>query len=843
MSNKNYFKYLIIIILFIGLLNSSTCVIKKMTTGIEVFEYWDDENNKLDIEAKLSYINFDTGQRTSLAGRNLIFNVTVFKNDDSNETITRTIQTDSMGWGRRTFYLDDVKEYQVLVEYEGESNFKPSTGTVGGGGDFDEKKYITNLPEGISLVSCLPILILFGFLGAAMYASGGNPFGFVDLTTTRGFRMNRNLRKMMMLQSAGSVGAQMLGSVIGGLGALRKALTKLEGAKSEGGENTKGKEDNKPSATEEQGDGKVNTVMKNDRRVSRDTKTPGNTSKGPGTEVKMSDVNQKPSITKGTPKTYEGLRKVIDVLSVISSLLTFNVIGGIQGIGAASQSGEEIMKNKFFYSREGRVSEQNVQNKIKKLREMEKIQSMTPDELKEHLRLIKMNAKLEKETNEKTIETIDKKIEKLKKAKENEKKGINKIKMRWQINRLKSKKEILNRKNEIIDKKDLDLTKIANKIDDLYEKIGKTGDFNVYDIDIKNNNLIYLKNFSEILDKEMDVKIDINTFKNEIKKMEEYSNEITERTLEVNSNIETNILRINSEDIERIKNEIENKNKEEDYDTFSKKYVKENYDNIIDKMIDNQEYGGLKNLGVDEILISDYVIEKKYDLADEFREAYSKINPQNREVFATYEDEELEKIKDEIMYKTPDLLEGYGLSKKDRTELNKEEIKKVKEYEDFIEKNKMPVDKAEEMFSKFDNIYKIKETTISNMKQKMGEIDKKIEELYGGDFKEANKKMGKKIEEERKKVEEEMDKIKRIKTYESQIMEEYQTKKLEKPDEYTENMMKLNYLYNKNKEKDLKNTLDKIKKNERIYEPTLDKLKNEIESDLYLRKKREKKNN
>ena len=197
-------KFLLIFIIIITITHSSSCILDKINTNIVVFGNYDENIGKLDIEAKLTYVNIDTGDKKPIPGAVIEIVVNVTKNNDESYLIPKEVVTNGMGWGKKTFYLEkDIKEYQVKVYYKGDGTFKEAMGTLGGGGEYEQASYTTNLPEGISLTACLPFLVLIGFLGAAMYASGGNPFGFVDMSTSRGFRMNRNLRKTLFVQGLG----------------------------------------------------------------------------------------------------------------------------------------------------------------------------------------------------------------------------------------------------------------------------------------------------------------------------------------------------------------------------------------------------------------------------------------------------------------------------------------------------------------------------------------------------------------------------------------------------------------------------------------------------------------
>ena len=235
MSNV-HIKVISLLLISLLLVGAGACVLDKINTKISVFDEYESEIQRLEISAKLSYINMDSGDTNPIPGQklNIILNVT--KNTGESEEIIREVMTNSGGWAKRTFYLEDVKNYDVKVTFDGSGAYKSAIGTLSGAGEYEQISYVTNLPEGISLTTCMPILILFGFLGAAMYASGGNPFGFVDLTPSRGFRMNRNLRKSMFTQTGGfMIGSTIARAIEGVIKKLQRIKTKGEGKEGEGG--------------------------------------------------------------------------------------------------------------------------------------------------------------------------------------------------------------------------------------------------------------------------------------------------------------------------------------------------------------------------------------------------------------------------------------------------------------------------------------------------------------------------------------------------------------------------------------------------------------------------------
>jgi len=419
MSNV-HIKVISLLLISLLLVSAGTCVLDKINTKISVFDEYESEIQRLEISAKLSYINMDSGDTNPIPGQklNIILNVT--KNTGESEETIREVMTNSGGWAKRTFYLEDVKNYDVKVTFDGSGAYKSAIGTLSGAGEYEQISYVTNLPEGISLTTCMPLLILFGFLGAAMYASGGNPFGFVDLTPSRGFRMNRNLRKSMFTQAGGF----MIGGTIAKAieGALKEASkdkeTKGEGKEGEGndGKDTKKNEGNeKVKAPVDIKKGNLLNSRQNKRVQNKPTQD------NKGTKASLENKNTKTFDMGGEKLFIKTKGKTFHVLANISLILLSFVTGSGWTPPYSPGGTRDIAKR----------SREQIENKFKK--EILKNKKIKDKKIEVDKKIIILKA--QQENNNKNLAIIDKQIigledkvnslkEKLKKAEPGKKTAI-----------------------------------------------------------------------------------------------------------------------------------------------------------------------------------------------------------------------------------------------------------------------------------------------------------------------------------------------------------------------------------------------------------------------------------
>lgn len=220
---KQAMSLIAILLIASALFGGASCIIQKADTSIRVTESYDEDTGQLVVYAKLTYTNVDTGQTMGLGQKELkfILNYTTVEGEKSSEF---KAQTDSSGKASVNFVIPGAIKHTATVVFAGDSAFKESVGTVGG--TKGTTSFETNLPKDINLTTCMPLLLLIGFLGAAMYASGRNPFGMVDFTASRGITVQRRMIK------AYQIGWAIMFGTVGGI--LSAIGTKLTGAKAEG---------------------------------------------------------------------------------------------------------------------------------------------------------------------------------------------------------------------------------------------------------------------------------------------------------------------------------------------------------------------------------------------------------------------------------------------------------------------------------------------------------------------------------------------------------------------------------------------------------------------------------
>ena len=233
---------LLLIMLIVPIYAAVGCIIKKADTEIFVTESYDPDSGQLIANAKLTYTDVETGKKVGLGQRELVFNVNYTTKEGENKFDSAKAQTNNLGKATASFVIPNAKEHKLEVIFKGDEGFKESVGTLTGGSG-TEVSFKSNLPEGVDLVTCMPLLLLIGMLGAAMYASGRNPFGIVDFTAPRGFTVQRRVMKAF---TAGGWGSWALAFTGGALSAIAGGLLKTMSEKGK----EKGKEEEKKKAEE-----------------------------------------------------------------------------------------------------------------------------------------------------------------------------------------------------------------------------------------------------------------------------------------------------------------------------------------------------------------------------------------------------------------------------------------------------------------------------------------------------------------------------------------------------------------------------------------------------------------
>ncbi|MEM3364479.1 MAG: hypothetical protein QXS93_03150 [Candidatus Micrarchaeia archaeon] len=309
--------------------SGASCIIQKAETSIRVSEYYDEDTGQLAVSARLTYTNLDTGKTEGLGQQELEFIVN-YTTSEGEKSDKFKMQTDTRGWATVNFVIPGAIKHTATVIYKGNDAFKESIGTVGGSAR-SSTSFETGLPQDINLVACLPLLILVGFLGAAMYASGRNPFGVVDFTAPRGITTQRRVMKAFQ---AGWV-AQIFAISGGVVGAI---ATSMVGAKAipRESEKEKGKEEASKQKGEEQKGGHVKGAVgdleakpKKKEPEPQQTKPPvpaTPTEQASKSNVVIRDAEKLSQVT--LPKivhTVSGFGATLGIIGVILSVLGGNV--------------------------------------------------------------------------------------------------------------------------------------------------------------------------------------------------------------------------------------------------------------------------------------------------------------------------------------------------------------------------------------------------------------------------------------------------------------------------------------------------------------------------------------
>ncbi|MCX8205785.1 MAG: hypothetical protein N3H30_00990 [Candidatus Micrarchaeota archaeon] len=233
MAGKGALSALLLVVMLLPALQYSAggCLIEKIPTSLKASENYDADTGQLIVYATLTYTEPSSGKKEVIAGQSIKF--TLNYTDGDGEHIEETSSTtNAAGKATATFVIPGSESHTVKVKFAGMAGFKESEAEVSGGGGEMASAVQAELPEGINLVTCMPLLLLAGLLGAAMYASGQNPFGIVDFTAPQGIRTQRRLMKQTTSGwfAAGAAGLVAVGSIISGIssGAIKATVTKEE---------------------------------------------------------------------------------------------------------------------------------------------------------------------------------------------------------------------------------------------------------------------------------------------------------------------------------------------------------------------------------------------------------------------------------------------------------------------------------------------------------------------------------------------------------------------------------------------------------------------------------------
>lgn len=179
-------KLLIVAIFLLVLFSVSAaleiCPVSKMPTEISIDHVRHPANpaigvetNTIDVTIHLNWANRGTGERGPIPNRELLVKITLF----DKTVMERPINTSDNGIVNITVPTGSVDPRKV--SYSIYASFAPGTKEPFMG----SAKTVTYTPTMVPLVSfemCLPFVLILGILMAAMYATGKNPFGYLDFS-------------------------------------------------------------------------------------------------------------------------------------------------------------------------------------------------------------------------------------------------------------------------------------------------------------------------------------------------------------------------------------------------------------------------------------------------------------------------------------------------------------------------------------------------------------------------------------------------------------------------------------------------------------------------------------
>jgi len=335
---------LLLIMLIVPIYAAVGCIIKKADTEIFVTESYDPDSGQLIANAKLTYTDVETGKKVGLGQRELVFNVNYTTKEGENKFDSAKAQTNNLGKATASFVIPNAKEHKVEVIFKGDEGFKESVGTLTGGSG-TEVSFKSNLPEGVDLVTCMPLLLLIGMLGAAMYASGRNPFGIVDFTAPRGFTVQRRVMKAF---TAGGWGSWALAFTGGALSAIAGGLLKTmsekgkekekeeEKKKAEGKVKEEGKEKKPEKGTAQKGEVPM-TVKSKGVPPKKEQQKKGEEQQKPAPKLEQPQVQKKPEgkVTSLAPRKEKSEEKPTRVKMSEDAIRRLNIIAIFGSILAA----------------------------------------------------------------------------------------------------------------------------------------------------------------------------------------------------------------------------------------------------------------------------------------------------------------------------------------------------------------------------------------------------------------------------------------------------------------------------------------------------------------------------
>jgi len=180
-------------------------------------------NNKIKFEILLEWMDKATGERGPLPGKNVTVTMMILdkylkmRADGTFQLVSEesnfVLQTDTNGKIAREVVVDPFNPKKI--SYSITADFIPVTKDAYIGSTANAKYTPTSMPL-FSLAACLPLVLVLGMLMAAMYVSGRNPLGALDLSRAA-FRVPGVERRAVKqtIKAMGSGIAQGVGGKLG----------------------------------------------------------------------------------------------------------------------------------------------------------------------------------------------------------------------------------------------------------------------------------------------------------------------------------------------------------------------------------------------------------------------------------------------------------------------------------------------------------------------------------------------------------------------------------------------------------------------------------------------------
>ena len=194
--------YMLLLLLPAIILALDICPIEKMPTEISIDHARHPRNialgvttNTIEVTTTLESVNRDTGERTALANREIVFEITLtdkFVSQTSSGLFTLSdtpspfpVKTDADGTVSMIISTDrpmlETSMNPKKISYAITASFAPGTREPLLGSAKTVKYTPGSFPL-ISMEACFPLLLVFALLIGAMFASGQNPFGMLDFS-------------------------------------------------------------------------------------------------------------------------------------------------------------------------------------------------------------------------------------------------------------------------------------------------------------------------------------------------------------------------------------------------------------------------------------------------------------------------------------------------------------------------------------------------------------------------------------------------------------------------------------------------------------------------------------